>query len=306
MTATAWLALGVAFAVAPALPGLAARTRSWLTGRRGAPVLQLYSDLAKLWRKSAVYSATTTWAFRLGGVVLFVTTVLAALLLPFDGRGALIRFAGDFVAFAGLLALGRFALILAAMDTGSSFEGMGASRDATLGSLVEPALFLCFAALAIASGELSLASMLGTTPARLWGPAGPALAMVAVSLFLLALAEAGRVPVDDPTTHLELTMIHEVMVLDHSGPDLALIQYAGALRLALFGTLLAGVTVPLATLPPALAVAAWLVALGGVAVGVGVIEAVMARLRLARVPQFLVAAATLPAFAVILLLSAAA
>ena len=306
MTATAWLALGVAFAVAPALPGLAARTRSWLTGRRGAPVLQLYSDLAKLWRKSAVYSATTTWAFRLGGVVLFVTTVLAALLLPFDGRGALIRFAGDFVAFAGLLALGRFALILAAMDTGSSFEGMGASRDATIGSLVEPALFLCFAALAIASGELSLAGMLGTTPARLWGPAGPALAMVAVSLFLLVLAEAGRVPVDDPTTHLELTMIHEVMVLDHSGPDLALIQYAGALRLALFGTLLAGVTVPLATLPPALAVAAWLVALGGVAVGVGVIEAVMARLRLARVPQFLVAAATLPAFSVILLLSAAA
>jgi len=112
--------------------------------------------------------------------------------------------------------------------------------------------------------------------------------------------------VDDPTTHLELTMIHEVMVLDHSGPDLALIQYAGALRLALFGTLLADVTVPLATLPPALAVAAWLVALGGVAVGVGVIEAVMARLRLARVPQFLVAAATLPAFSVILLLSAAA
>jgi len=306
VTGTPWLALAIALAVAPAVPGIAARTRSLLTGRRGAPILQLYSDLAKLWRKSAVYSTTTTWAFRLGAVTLFATTVLAAGLLPFDGRSALLRFAGDFVAFAGLLALGRFALILAALDTGSSFEGMGASREATVGSLVEPALFLCFAALALASGDLSLSGMLGTSPAHLWSTAGPGLAMVAVSLFLLALAEAGRVPVDDPTTHLELTMIHEVMVLDHSGPDFALIQYAGALRLTLFGTMLAGVVIPLAALPPALSIAVWVAVVGVVAVAVGVIEATMARLRLARVPQFLVAAAVLPAFAVILLLGSGA
>jgi formate hydrogenlyase subunit 4 len=138
----------------------------------------------------------------------------------------------------------------------------------------------------------------------MWKAAGPAMAMVAGGLFLLLLAEAGRVPVDDPATHLELTMIHEVMVLDHSGPDLALIEYAGALKLAVVGTILVDVLVPRAGLPMWASLAVWIVLLGATALAIGVVEAVMARLRLSRVPQFLVATAVLPAFAVILLLSA--
>jgi formate hydrogenlyase subunit 4 len=298
------VALGLTFAAAPALPGIVNRTKSLLTGRRGAPVTQLYRDLAKLWHKGTVYSRTTTWLFRAAPLLLLASTTVAVLMVPVDGRWAPLRFAGDFVAFAGLLALGRFALLLAALDTGSSFEGMGASREATFGSLTEPGLFLCFVALALATGETSLSPMLAEAPA-VWRVAGPALAMVAGALFALSIAEAGRVPIDDPATHLELTMIHEVMVLDHSGPDFALIQYAGALKLAVFGTMLAGVLVPRAALPPVTSIAVWLIALVAVAAAMGVIEAVMARLRLSRVPQLLVAAAVLPAFAVILLLGAA-
>jgi formate hydrogenlyase subunit 4 len=305
MTAGSLVTLGLAIVVAPVLPGIAGRTRSLLTARRGAPVLQLYRDLAKLWRKGAVYSASTTWAFRAGPVILFATTALAACLLPLDGRSAPLTFAGDFVAFAGLLALGRFALVLAALDTGSSFEGMGASREGVIGSLTEPGLFLCFAALSLGTGRDSLTGMLGTSLGEVWTAVGPGLAMVAGGLFLLTLAEAGRVPVDDPATHLELTMIHEVMVLDHSGPDLALIQYAAALKLTLFGSILTGVLVPRAALPPALSIAVGLLGIAAVAAAVGVVEAIMARLRLARVPQFLVAAAVLPALAILLLLESA-
>ena len=301
MTAAPWVALGLTLVAAPALPGIVNRTKSLLTGRRGAPVTQLYRDLARLWRKGTVYSRTTTWVFRVAPVLLLATTAAAACLLPLDGRSALLTFAGDFVAFAGLLALGRFALVLAALDTGSSFEGMGASREGTLGSLSEPGLVLCFAALALASGGTSLAAMFSEAPS-LWSAAGPALAMIAGGLVLLTIAEAGRVPVDDPATHLELTMIHEVMVLDHSGPDLAIIQYATALKLALFSTMIVNVLVPRAGLPVAASLALWLVALGAVAVALGIVEAMMARLSLTRVPRFLVAAAILPAFAIILLL----
>jgi formate hydrogenlyase subunit 4 len=304
VTPTWWGALALTLLAAPALPGIATRTRSLLTGRRGAPVAQLYHDLAKLWRKGTVSSRTTTWVFRAAPVVLLATTGAAACLVPLDGRSAPLAFAGDFVAFAGLLALGRFALVLAALDTGSSFEGMGASRESTFGGLGEAGLLLCFAALALATGTTSMTAMLAGAPS-VWSSAGPALAMVAGGLFLLSLAEAGRVPVDDPATHLELTMIHEVMVLDHSGPDLALIQYAAALKVALFTTVLVDVLVPRAGLPPVASLAVWLVALGAIAAAMGVVEAVMARLPLPRVPQFLVAAAVLPAFAIILLLGSA-
>jgi formate hydrogenlyase subunit 4 len=304
MTAATWVALGLTLVAAPALPGIVNRTRSLLTGRRGAPVTQLYRDLARLWRKGTIYSRTTTWVFRIAPILLLATTAAAACLLPLDGRSALLTFAGDFVAFAGLLALGRFALVLAALDTGSSFEGMGASREGTFGSMGEPALVLCFAALALATGGTSLALMFSEAPS-LWSADGPALAMVAGALLLLTIAETGRVPVDDPATHLELTMIHEVMVLDHSGPDLAIVQYATALKLALFGTMIVDVLVPRAGLPVAASLAVWLVALGAVAVALGVVEAMMARMSLARVPRFLVAAGILPAFAIILLLGSA-
>ena len=298
------LVLVMVLALAPLFPGVVQRTKSLLTGRRGPPVLQLYADLAKLWRKGAVYGATTSLVFRLAPAIFAGTTLVAACLLPLDGGGAPLRFAGDVVAFAGLLALGRFALVLAALDTGSSFEGMGASREATFGSLVEPGLFLCFAALAIATGSTSLTTMLGRPLAAVWTAAAPALVLVAASLFVLTLAENGRVPVDDPATHLELTMIHEVMVLDHSGPDLALILYAGAVKLTVFGAMLVSLMIPRGGLGLIVSVAVLVAGLTAMAVAVGVVEAVMARLRLIRIPQFLVAASVLATFAIMLLLSA--
>ncbi len=288
--------------VAPLLPGIATRTRGLLTGRRGAPVLQLYRDLARLVRKNVVYSRTTTSVFRVGPVVVMATAVVAATLLPLDGHRALYSFSGDLVAFAGLLGLGRFALVLAGLDTGSSFEGMGASREVTISAFAEPALFLCFTVLVLATGELSLAGMLGERLASTWTTAAPSLVLAAAALFILTLAETSRVPVDDPGTHLELTMIHEVIVLDHSGPELAMILFGNAVKLALFGALVVSVLVPRGLLPPWAAVLVLLGGLAVVAIGVGVVEASMARLRMSRVPQFLVAAGALAVFGLILLL----
>jgi len=293
-------ALGILGLAAPALSGVVVKTKSLLTGRRGPPVLQLYYDLWKLVRKGTVYSRTTSWIFRAGPVVVLASLVVAALFLPLDGREAPASFAGDLVAFAGLLALGRFALVLAGLDTGSSFEGMGASREVTIASFAEPTLFLCFIALVLATGDTSLAGMLGTPLAEAWPRAGASLSLVGISLFVLLLAENCRVPVDDPATHLELTMIHEVIVLDHSGPDLALILYGSALKLALFGVLVVSVFVPRAGLSGPVALAVLFLGLGVVAVFVGVVESAMARLRLSRVPQLLVGAGALALFGIVL------
>lgn len=302
MTLSALAAFAAVVAFSPALPGIAVRTKALLSGRRGAPVLQLYWDLAKLVRKGSVYSRTTTWVFRAGPVVMLASLLVAALFLPLDGHASLARFEGDLFAFAGLLALGRFALVLAGLDTGSSFEGMGASREVAFASFAEPGLFLCLIALVLATGRLSLEGLLGAPLASAWSAAAPSLVLVGISLFVLLLAENSRVPVDDPATHLELTMIHEVIVLDHSGPDFALILAAGALKLAVFGALVVGVFVPRASLGAPVATLVLLLGLVFVAILVGVVESVMARLRLTRVPQLLVGAGALALFAVILLL----
>jgi formate hydrogenlyase subunit 4 len=299
---SALTALVIVLLAAPVLPGIAVRTKALLSGRRGAPVLQLYYDLWKLRRKSAVCSTTTTWVFRAAPVVLLASLLIAALLLPLDGRGAPLHFAGDLMAFAGLLALGRFALVLAALDTGSSFEGMGASREVTVASFAEPTLFLCLVALVLATGSVSLTGMLGGPLGEAWPRAAAPLTLAGLSLFVLLLAENCRVPVDDPATHLELTMIHEVMVLDHSGPDLALILYGSALKLAVFGALIAGVFAPRAELAWPVALAVLVAVLVLVAVAVGIVESVTARLRLSRVPQLLVGSAVLAGFGIILLL----
>ncbi|MGA9838032.1 MAG: NADH-quinone oxidoreductase subunit H [Gemmatimonadaceae bacterium] len=299
---SALAALAVLLLVAPALPGIAIKTKSLLTGRRGAPVLQLYRDLAKLARKGSVYSTTTTWVFRAGPVVVLASLLAAALLLPLNGRVAPIHFAGDLVAFAGLLALARFALVLSGLDTGSSFEGMGASREVTFASFAEPALFLCFVGLVLVTGHLSLSNMLGPALATAWPRDTASLVLVGLALFVLLLAENSRVPVDDPATHLELTMVHEVIVLDHNGPDLALILYGSALKLSIFAAVLVSMAAPRGALPMWAGLALLVVGLAVVAVMVGVVESVMARLRLTRVPQLIVGAGALALFGIILLL----
>jgi formate hydrogenlyase subunit 4 len=295
------LHLAVLLILPPLLLGIVNRTKALFAGRRGPPLLQPYFDLAKLLRKGAVYSRTTSWVFRAGPVVGLAAIASAGLLLGMGGAPAAIAFAGDFVLFAYLLGLARFATALAALDTGSAFEGMGAAREVTFASLAEPALFLCLLVLARATGTLSLSGMLGPALPGAWAHAAPALVLAAIGLFVVALAENARIPVDDPNTHLELTMIHEVMVLDHGGPDLALILYGASLKLFLFAAIFSRIV--LGQGGGALAEEA--LALGGVllfAVAVGVVESVMARLRMVRIPQLLVGASVLSAFALVLLL----
>jgi formate hydrogenlyase subunit 4 len=288
--------------LSPLLLGVVNRVKAVFAGRTGAPLLQPYRDLRRLLRKQAVYSATTTWVFRAGPVVGLAAIIAAGLVMSFGGAPALLPFPGDFVLFAYLLGLGRFATALAALDTGSSFEGMGAAREVTFASFAEPALFLCLVVLVRTTGSLSLSGMLRAEIPEIWRAQGPALLLAAVALLAVALAENARIPVDDPTTHLELTMIHEVMVLDHSGPDLALIQYGASLKLFLFGALVVRLALgfPFSSPWPSLAVF-----LGGMilfAVALGAIESTTARLRLRRVPQLLVGAAALAAFALVLVL----
>lgn len=283
--------------LAPLFLGVINRTKAWVAGRRGQPLLQAYYDLWKLLHKGAVYSRTTTWVFRLGPVAGLAAVVAALALMSFAGCPALVFFPGDLVLFAGLLGVMRFVTMIAALDTGSSFEGMGASREAWFGALAEPVLWLSLAVLVRLTGQLGLSGIQTAIGLDLWAAAAPELALVAMALFAVFLAENARIPVDDPNTHLELTMVHEVMVLDHSGPDFAFIEYAAALKHWVLASLLAGVIVPVHTGRAWIDAAAALAAMAALAVATGLVESVMARLRLTRVPQLLVGAGALGAMA---------
>lgn len=292
----------LALVFAPLLLGITNRTKAFMAGRVGQPLLQPYYDIWKLLQKGAVYSRTTTWVFRAGPIVGLGAVLTALALMPFGGTPALLAFPGDLVVFAYLLGLVRFFTVIAALDTGSSFEGMGASREVTFSALAEPALFLGLAAVARHTGTFSLSSMFTGITTASWVQAGPALVLLAAAFLVVFLTENARLPVDDPTTHLELTMIHEVMVLDHSGPDFAFILYGGALKLWLLGTLLVSVLVPVHSGAPWLDMAAAAAGMVGLAVLTGLIESSMARLRLVRVPQLLVGASVLSALALVLVL----
>ena len=302
MTALSLLPPLCALLLAPLLPGVVARTRCWLTGRRGPPLLQTYADLRKLLAKGAVYSRTTTGVFRAGPLVGLAAVATAAAVVPFGTASAPLAFPGDLILLGGLLALMRFVTVLAALDTGSAFEGMGASREVQFAALAEPALVLGLAVVVRSTASLSLSGAFAALTPAAWAREGAALVLVLGTLFVVYLTENARVPVDDPTTHLELTMIHEVMVLDHGGPDLGLIQYAAALKLWVLGALLVGVALPVRGLAPW---AGLLVSLAGMlvlAVLVGLVETVMARLKLVRVPQLLVGATALAVLALVLVL----
>lgn len=283
--------LALALLLAPLLTGVVRRTRSFVAGRRGPPLLQAYRDLRKLAYKSAVYSRTTTPVFRAGPVLGLACVGGALALAPAGPLPALVAFPGDFVLLVYLLATARFASVLAALDTGSSFEGMGASREVGFAALAEPALLIVLAALAQSAGAWSLEPILGATSQAALGSFA-LVALVGVTLFGLLLVENARIPFDDPTTHLELTMIHEVMVLDHGGPDLAALEASAMLKLWLFASLLVGAVLPAAG-PAPLGAALHVAGVFAVGVAVGGIESSMARLRLTRVPQILVALALL-------------
>ncbi len=287
----------------PLLLGVINRTKAMLAGRVGQPLLQPYYDLAKLLRKGVVLSRTTTWVFLAGPAVALVTTLLAGLLVPLGGHAAPISFAGDFVLFAYVLGLGRFFTVAAALDTGSAFEGMGGAREVTFACLAEPALFFGLLVLARASQSYSMSGMFGPAIAATWATAAPALAAVLLSWFVVFLAENSRIPFDDPNTHLELTMIHEVMVLDHGGPLLGVILYAAAMKLFVFGAIVIGVALPmLGGFDPWVGWLVFVAASVALAILVGVVESIMARLRLSQVPSLLVGACLMAAFGAILLM----
>ncbi|MBI5630695.1 MAG: NADH-quinone oxidoreductase subunit H [Elusimicrobia bacterium] len=288
--------LTIVLLVPPVMLGIINKTKAAVAGRKGPPVLQPLHDTIKLLGKGAVYSETTTWVFRLGPVVSLSAAIAAACLVPLAGA-PLVSFNGDAILFAYLFALGRFVTVAAALDTGSSFEGMGASREVAFASLAEPALILAFASLAYRAGELSLARMF----APHGGPSAAASTLLALgSLFVVLLAENSRIPIDDPNTHLELTMIHEVMVLDHGGPDLAFILHGAGLKLVLMTSLLVRLILP--EIPLLGAAGSLLIGLAAAAAAIGLVESSMARLRLVRVPQLLVAAICAAAFGLILTL----
>jgi len=302
----------LALSFPPLLLGVIAKTKALFAGRVGPPVLQPYYDLIRLVQKGSVFSPTTTWIFKAGPVVGLVTTALALLLIPLastrldPATGTLqayapISFTGDLILLVYLLGLGRFFTALAALDTGSSFEGMGAAREVTFACLAEPALLLGLLVLAKLSQSLHLDAMLGSSISAHWVTAGASLALVLLSWFIVLLVENCRIPFDDPNTHLELTMIHEVMVLDHSGPALGMVLYGAALKLFLFGALIVRLVLPLANGSPWLNWPLFLVGMLAVAVVIGVVESTMARLRLTHIPVLLVSACLMSAFGVILL-----
>jgi formate hydrogenlyase subunit 4 len=279
-------------ALAPLLRGTIKKMKAAFQNRQGPPLLQGYYDLAKLLRKEPVRSDVSCWVFVAGPRVYFATAVAAAALVPVVLAGAALSGAGGILVLVGLLALGRFALAAAALDTGSPFGGMGSSREMTVAALAEPALMLGLFTVALWGGSLNLEELVRTTAQRGLS-AHPSDLLAAAALFLVLIAEAGRVPVDNPATHLELTMIHEAMVLEYSGADLALVEWASALKELLLMTVLINLFLPLGLAieasASALAIAAsfYLAKVFLLAVGVTLVEVTNAKLRLFRVPELM-------------------
>lgn len=306
----------LSFLLAPLLIGVINRVKARMGGRQGRPLLQLYFDINKLLRKAPVYSHTTSWVFQAGPMLALATAVCAVCIMPYSGFSAPYAFEGDFVMLAGLFALGRLGLILAALDTGSAFEGMGAAREALFSAFAEPVFFLGLAVLAHASGSMSISNMISSVSAEAWSSNWSLYLLLILSFFLLLLTENCRIPVDDPNTHLELTMIHEVMVLDHSGPELAFVEYAAALKLWAFSLLISGVLLPLPYNPlftPEGALGPYgflgiavnalcsLLVVFLIGIFVGLMESLMARLRMDRVPQVLTLAGSFAGLAALAL-----
>jgi formate hydrogenlyase subunit 4 len=285
--------------LAPLLPGIINKVKAWVAGRRGPPVLQLYYDLARLWKKSVLLSNLASPGFVLGPAVAWVAVAAAAMLLPIGPiepsgpAGGVLSFHGDMLVLIYLLALARFCTAWAALETGSAFEGMGAAREVSYAVLAEAAIIAAMLALCIQTGSTSLVTMLSPS-------ADAGAVLLAAGLFTVLLAENCRVPFDDPNTHLELTMIHEAMVLDHSGPLLAVILHGAAMKLLLFSLLLTEAVLPVGKLGP-LAATGMLV--GGVLVVticVGLVESLLARLAFRRVPLLLTTGFLLCLFALLM------
>jgi len=278
---------------APLLIGVMRQVRARLEGRVGAGVGQPWRDLRKLMRKEPLSPRGTSEVFRIAPLILVATTLIVAAVVPLVTTASPLDSVADLFAVVALLTLGAVALALAGIDTGTAFGGMGASREMTIVALVEPTLLLAVLAVSVRVGSTNLSQIVTSTlddPARV---ISPVTVLAATALAVAIIAETGRLPVDNPSTHLELTMVHEAMVLEYAGPDLALVEWASAMRLTVFLGLFAGLFAPwgiatsgsLAALAVALVVFMIKVAVLGVALAAG--EVFLAKLRLFRVPELL-------------------
>ena len=291
--------------LAPLLSGCIRNWKAKLQNRRGARVWQPYSDLIKFFRKDMVISEHVSWVFSFAPYVVFITALVAGLLVPMITVQAPLSLFGDVLALVGLLALGRFFLALGGLDPGSAFGGMGSSREMTIAAIAEPAMMLAIFTVAIAAGSTDISHIVQVAQSPTWKVLNPTHVMAFAALFIVLLAETGRIPVDNPATHLELTMIHEAMLLEYSGRYLALMEWGASIKQLVLMTLLVNIFFPvgMATVatPAALGIGA-LVYVGKlilIAAAVVVVETTNAKLRLFRVPDLLGAAFVLGTLALL-------
>jgi formate hydrogenlyase subunit 4 len=295
------ISFGIAMLAAPLFPGIILKVKAFWAGKQGPPLLIKYYTFFKLLKKGSVYSTSTTFVFKMGPTISLSAAIMALLIFPLVGSAPIIAFEGDVILLFYMLGLGRFFTIAAALDTASPFEGMGAAREAFYSTLAEATTFIVLVLFYRINGALSFAEYFsGPEPITIMGPAGALLMLVIVSLFMILLTENSRVPVDDPATHLELTMIHEVMILDHSGPDLALIELGAFYKLFFYAAFITHILHPLQLASP------WangLVFYGIMALiyaAIGITESVMARLKMNLIPKFILTSFALVFFATIL------
>jgi formate hydrogenlyase subunit 4 len=292
-------------AVSPLVSGFIKKLKARLQTRQGPGLLQPYSDLYKLLRKGMVIPNTASWLFHATPYVVFLTAVTAGLMIPMVSAEAPLGLFGGALAVVYLLGLGRFLTALAGLDTGSSFGGLGSSREMTISSLAEPALMLAIFTVAIGANSTSLSEIARVAIGQQWRFLAPSLTLAFAALFLVLIAETGRIPVDNPATHLELTMIHEAMILEYSGPYLAFIEWGGAVKQLLLMTLLINCFWPIG-LQTSWSIPNVLISLGylllklmALSCAVVLVETTNAKMRLFRVPEMLAVAFTLGALALV-------
>ncbi|MCX6257572.1 MAG: NADH-quinone oxidoreductase subunit H [Bacteroidia bacterium] len=283
------IAFVLIFLVSLFFTGFINRTKSIVSGRKGPGILQPVRDILRLMKKGSVYSETSSVIFRIAPLIYFSSIVMAVLVVPFGSDSGLISFDGDFVFFAYILALGKFFMIIAALDTGSSFEGMGASREALFSMLAEPVFFVLIGSFSLLTGCTSFHNIFISLNFSSYISYATG-AMATFVLIMLAMTENSRLPVDDPKTHLELTMIHEVMILDNSGFDLGLILYSTGLKFAMYGALISNFFID--SFPFYISIPVFLAVQFSFAVVAGLIESFMARFRMSHNAQFIFALAS--------------
>jgi formate hydrogenlyase subunit 4 len=296
-----FLSIAVAFTLAPLFMGVILKVKAFFGGKQGPPWLIKYYTLIKLLRKGSVYSTSTTFVFKLGPIVSFVTAFMLLLFFPFAGLTPIFSFHGDVVILFYLLGLGRFFTVLAALDTASPFEGMGAAREVFFSALAEATVFVILALFFRISGSLSFAEYFtGTQVVNLWSQSAALIFLVLIALFIVLLTENSRVPVDDPATHLELTMIHEVMILDHSGPDLALIEMGAFCKMAFYASFITCLLYPFHTGYAIINVIIFTAIMTLIYASVGLVESITARYKMDMIPNFILISFALVFFATIL------